>query len=419
MTPQRLSGRLTLLIQLLASLSFCACTTPPAARPQPDSTQQPSDPALDGIGPTPEEDAQARAQLEADAQAAAAAPNTAPQAEVKVAAATTPQTTTSTTPETLSAAPEAPMLVVPHGQVTSLSFGQKSTLLVGFRDSNVLIAEPKRKRGKLQEVYTKPLPVLSVSPNGKLAIVQTPQGKVVRTRDGQVMLELNDLERMESGQFSPDGLNLLITDNKGKLHVWKQAHELDTIIERDPRLQIYVARQSPSYSAAFGQLAGPLYTNGNQVLFARRTGQILLWDMNNPTAAVTIMRQKVPISSLSLQGDYLLSTANGELRVNSIKQRQPVDWSKSSNADLVATTHKDADHFIALEGKTLSARNLKDGKPTWSVDLGYDGEPCGLTIDEDAKYIAVCVADKITIHEYKAGKLYRRLTRQQDKLIWK
>ena len=109
----------------------------------------------------------------------------------------------------------------------------------------------------------------------------------------------------------------------------------------------------------------------------------------------------------------------GELRVNSIKSRQPIDWSKAAGADLVATTPKDPDHFIALEGKTLASRNLKDGKPAWSIDLGYDGEPCGLSIDEDAKYIAVCVADKITVHEYKAGKLYRRLSRDKDKLSWK
>lgn len=409
MTPRPLSGRLTLYIQILASLALYACTTPPATRPQPETPQQTSDPALDGIAPTPAEDAAARAQLEADAKAEANA--TSPPAP------TTPSTAPATPPQPVT--PEAPMLVVPSGQVTSLSFGQKSSLHVGFRDSAVLLAEFKRKRGKLQEVYTKPLPVLSVSPNGKLAIVQTSQGKVVRTRDGQVMLELNDLERMESAQFTPDGLSLLITDNKGQLHVWKQAHELDSIIERDPRLQIYVARQSPNFSATFGQLAGPLYTNGDQVLFARRTGQILLWDMNNPTAAITIMRQKVPISSMSLQGDYLLSTSSGELRVNSIKSRQPIDWSKTSNADLIATTPKDPDHFIALEGKTLSSRNLKDGKPSWSVDLDYDGEPCGLSIDADAKYIAVCVADKITVHEYKAGKLYRRLSRDKDKLSWK
>ena len=311
------------------------------------------------------------------------------------------------------------MLRLPSGQVTSLSFGKKGELLVGFRDSAVVVAQPDRKKGKLLRAYAQPHPVLDVSPDGKLAVIQTPRGKVTRTRDGQTMLELHHMERIEGARFSPDGELLLISDDRGKLHIWRKAQELDTIIERDSRLQYYVARQSPSMSASLAEIAGPLHTQDARVLFVRRSGQVVLWDVDKPTSALTIMRHEVPVRSLVALGDHVLVTSHDQLRVASIQARRVVDWSRAHRAELIAAHPKDPERFAQLVDQELSMRQLKDGSASWQVTLASAGEACGLAISQDLKQIAACKGDVITLHEAKSGKQLRQLERAKDKLVWR
>lgn len=411
---------LYLLISSATSISACPSTSSTQRSPSPNPAPAPIDPELAGIAPTPEEEAQAQAQAQAKTQDTAAAPTSTttqtaatppPQPEQALAAATTTPTTSLSTP--------VAYLVVPPGEVTSVSFGLKGELHIGYRDSHIARADLKRKRGNIERVYTKDHPIISIAPTGKLAVVQTPQGKVVRTKDGHVMLELHDLERMEAAQFSEDAETLFISDNKGQIHVWQKASELDSIIEKDSRLQYYVARQQPTFSAAFGQIAGPLYPNAKRVIFTRANGQLVLWDMDSPKAALSVMRHHTPISSLALRGDYLLATSKHELRVGSIKERQTLGWSKSFNADLITTTETSPETFVSLYKQRLSLHNLKDGKALWSVELEQTGAPCGLSVDPKGQHIAVCVGDTITVHEHKNGKLYRKVTRAKQKLSWR
>lgn len=306
-------------------------------------------------------------------------------------------------------------------EITSLHFGPKGKLHIGFVDGYTATdVDVRRRYARVRKAFDKPHRVTQISPNGKLAVVRNKNhGKIVRVKDRRIMLEMNHLKDVQGINFSPDGQMLFVGESKGKIHVWKNAQNLEKLLGKDNRLENYLTRQQANFTADFGMSAERLYAHDQKVIFSNTKGNLFYWDISNPSQSSVIITVPPPVRSLYMHGDHLLvTTKSGLLGVASIKTKKQLSWAKNQKADMVASHPKNKTHFASLSEGVLAYRPYATGKATWS-QLIEKGKPCGLSIDPKGKYIAACINNTISIHHIKSGKLYRKFKRVRRQMMWK
>lgn len=329
---------------------------------------------------------------------------------------------TSPTP----APPPAPAKPPSFGpdDVSSMSWNQDGELMIGWGDGHFAEVDTKAKRGKVHQAGDKDQPVLAIAPAGDAAVVRGKPGSLVRVKDGQVLLEFQQLAQIEGVFFTPDGETLFVSA-PDQLHVWKDATTLPKLLTKGVRLEDYVNRQNANFSAGFGEMRGPIVVDADAMLaFGRPSGQIVWWNMNNPTEAYQITRVSVPLVSIGLKGDVLLTTAkDGEFKAMSVKERQPLAYSTTlGRADRVATSRDVDEGFAMLDGNKLTLRKFDTGEVIWEQELPGDGEACGLAMGArvykgkaQRKRVAACRGNKVWVYRTD-GKFVTRVERSKGRV---
>lgn len=307
-----------------------------------------------------------------------------------------------------------------------MAYGPKGKLHVGWSDSAVATnVDPRRKRGRIKQ-FKGSGPVMAISPNGRLAVTQlkgaTP-GRVFRVRDARSVVELNQLGTLGSARFSQDGKKLFVAQSDGRIHVWRQAQDLELLLSKRTKVQEYVARQNAHYNMNFGLPAFIMLDHGKDLVFGTQQGKLYYWSAATPGEADIALHLVPPIRSVVRQQDALFGTSSdGHLRGYSFKRDGLVPWTKQARAAWVAAGQKHSKH-VATVGEVkpvLAWRDSATGKIKWKKDISALGKNhCGLSVDPKGKHIAMCVDQVIHIHRTKDGKRTRVIRRQGKKLRWK
>ena len=357
----------------------------------------------------------------AEAASRAASPAGAPK---KKGSAKEPKKTSKKVSTSNATPAPVPLPTFGPDDVSSMSWNQNGDMMVGWGDGKFAIVSTKSKRGTIKRVGEKDQPVIAVAPKGDAAVVRGKPGSLVRVKDRQVLLEVQQIKQIEGVFFTPDGETLFVSASD-QMHVWKDATTLPKLLTKGVRLEDYVNRQSASFSAGFGEMRGPIVVDASAMLaFGRPNGQIVWWNMNKPTEAYQITRVSVPLMSLGLKGDVLLTTAkDGEVKAMSVKERQPLAYmSKLGRADRVATSQDVDEGFAMLDGNKLTFRKFDTGEVIWEQTLPGDGEVCGLAMGArvykgkaQRKRIAACRGNRIWVYR-SDGKFVTRVERKKSKV---
>jgi|GEM_PF-4972160 len=385
-----------------------------------------SSPALEASAEEPKQEshASATAALSTEAASEGASPAGSPKKQnAKPAPVPAKKAKAESPPPTPAPAP-AKLPSFDPDDVSSMSWNQNGELMVGWGDGHFAEVDTKAKRGKVRQAGEKDQPVLAIAPAGDAAVVRGKPGALVRIKDGQVLLEFQQLAQIEGVFFTPDGETLFVSA-PDQLHVWKDATTLPKLLTKGVRLEDYVNRQNANFSAGFGEMRGPIVVDADAMLaFGRPSGQIVWWNMNNPTEAYQITRVSVPLVSIGLKGDVLLTTAkDGEFKAMSVKERQPLAYSSTlGRADRVATSQDVDEGFAMIDGNKLTLRKFDTGEVIWEHELPGDGEVCGLAMGArvykgkaQRKRVAACRGNKIWVYR-SDGKFVTRVERSKGKV---
>jgi len=247
-----------------------------------------------------------------------------------------------------------------------------------------------------------------------MAVVRSTPPRLVRVKNAEDLLVMNYMERLEGAAFSPDGETMFISGSDGKLRVWKSAHELPKKLGGEVRLQDYLNQLKGDFSANFGAMSGMLAAaRGPVMTYAEPDGQMVYWDMNNPTEAQYVLRVAPPITSMVVHGDHLLATSSkGELRASAISEGNMLRWSIKANGLAVAADPAEPERFVALHADGIKRHDVATGAVLWEESTGEVKESCGMAVSKKAGVVVVCADQTIQVRDLESGRLVATLTRK-------
>jgi hypothetical protein len=297
--------------------------------------------------------------------------------------------------------------------VTSMRFSDTGVLWVGFEDATVARLEGG-KSSSLQ-VHEEPQPVAAVSPKGRVALLRSQPGQLVRIDDQKTVLRMNDVKAIESATFSRDGKVFFVAETSGKLHIWRGGDQLYAL--PDETVQKFMDRQLPDFTAHFDSITGPMaVTKPRRVAVGNSKGEILWWDPRTPNKVEWIARLDSPVRSIGIVGDHIVATSEkGKLGVASRPEQMVVRWSREAEAQWVASAPTWDDRFVEIADGKLGVREVAEGDYKWRVALPA-GDVCGLEIAADANQIAICFDDVIALVDLDTQKVLGTLYRSGDTL---
>lgn len=305
--------------------------------------------------------------------------------------------------------------------VTTMRFGKDDTLFVGYNDGRFAAIDVTKKSGELKRAVDEPLPISALSPDGSLAIVASNPPKLVNTRAHADLINFTHTESYDGVAFSPDGKTMFMASKQGPMRVWRDADKLGKEMKGEVRLEEYLLRQQGDLSVNFGPMASQLSVeSGPHVAYVEPDGQIVFWDMNEPTQANYVLRLAPPVTSMTILGEHLIATSGkGDLRVSNIEHSNMERWSVTASADLVASDPALTDSFIAVRHNKLERLGVTSGDVIWSAPLEHAAKDlCGLQVSKAKDRVVVCVNDKLSVYALGDGAAAGALARQGAELTW-
>lgn len=273
---------------------------------------------------------------------------------------------------------------------STLSFGPRGQLYFGYVDGFVGVVDGQSTT--LHQVSKLPAKVISVSPSGDMAMLDSQPPTLVRVKDQKQILRMNHIQRVEDGRFSPNAEGFFVSVPSGQLHIWKRGAELVKL--PDEKVQRFVNRQLADVSARIWQsLAGPLALNvGPVVAIAGKDGQVSYWNPKKPKELLPLFTLKAAAQTLQLTNTHVVSVdQKGQLYVAHIAQQRLEPWSLKQKG-VVASAVPTMRHDVAavLTPDHLLIKRLKDGETLHKVAVPK-GAFCGMAMSHDASEVAVCL----------------------------
>ena len=309
----------------------------------------------------------------------------------------------------------------PDDGITFMSWSDTGELMLGYGDGRLAMVNVNDKQGKVEILSQDKAPVVAISPNTELAVLDTSPPRLIK-RDGHSdILTFSYLDHLEGISFSPDSKSMFLASHEGPMRAWKDLGKMTDDLEGEVRLQDYVAKLQGDFRVDFGPMAESLATaDGPQLAYTEPNGQIVWWDMNKPTEALYVLRLEPPIRSMALVGQHLVATnEKGDMRVSIVQQRNMRRWSMTQHAYLVAADAKSPDSFIALHADHIARHNIETGDVIWKQDMSTDGaDLCGLSAKSDQNIVAVCDNQQVALYNFEDGSAIGQFQRQGDAIAW-
>ena len=287
--------------------------------------------------------------------------------------------------------------------VTEFSWTLDGSVRLGFDNGTIAVVAEDGQHAGVQPVGEAKAPIIAVSPAGRLAMVASDPGKLVRVADGEVVLRMNDVGTIDSARFTRDGKVFFVAEPSGKLHIWRKSDKLHTL--PDERVQKFMDRQLPDFTAHFPSIRGSFaVTEQKNVVVGDADGNLLWWDPNTPNQVQMLVRMDAPVASLTVLGQKVAVTSQkGSLRLVDRPSQSFEPWSMKASAKHVAAAPEWSDKFAELTDGQLGLRKVSDGSYQWKQAVP-EGSPCGLAVSADGQRIAACVDSVVAIYD-EAGNL--------------
>lgn len=304
-----------------------------------------------------------------------------------------------------------------------LGWAENGHLRLGFADGTWADVDPQTRQATLHTATSEHHPVLALSNQARLALVASTPPTVVRLKDHQVVLRLNQIQRVHIAGFLPGDRGIFVGEENGRVHVWQRSEqELDNSSTRD--LKRVITRQAPSFSAQFSPLSQALFADSRGRLgMTARSGEVILWDLSAPEHLDTLALLPGAGRSLSASTRHLVATTvNGELRVIQTHDYQFVPWSLHARALVAAASPALPQSFLVLEESgprfTLALRNFEaDGAYRWQLSTP-PGTLCGLALSPAADQVALCLNSTVYLIDPATGAPHAALHRKAGEVVW-
>ena len=305
--------------------------------------------------------------------------------------------------------------VTPRG-VSALRFvGRK--LAIGWTDGAIATIEPDGGEvfhGKVAKLHG----VSAISPDGHLAVLAASPPAVVNI-EGDLILQMNTVARLESAVFGNDGITMYVADNTGKVRIWGQPHSFEEDQHKE-KMEDYLNRQAPDFHVEFAPIRGPIHmSTNNKLIVVDQDGNVRAWDPTRPSKSARLFKVGSGARSIASQGGYVFVTSlSGALKVGNDDGSGYLPWSKDAKALFVASSVGSTDRFFTMDPGVLQARNIEDGATVWSAELPQ-GAGCGLVASGDGDVLAACVSNFVITFDAKSGAPLAYGYRAEGDFAWK
>lgn len=302
--------------------------------------------------------------------------------------------------------------------MASMSWGADGALRIGYTDAWMASVDVAGRKGKLTQLEKEPAPVIYVSPEAKLALVDAAPPRLIRVDDGREVLRMNHVPtHIESAGWHPSGAAFFATEPTGKLHIWKVDEEQLRRLP-DETIQMFLNRQLPDYTGHLPEMAGPFVVRPDgKIIFGDSEGHLLRWDSQHPTDVELVIKLDAPTRSMASQGGLLAATSrSGQLRVASLEQNAFVPWSMKATGSFV-TAHQDGEALIVSKDGEVRAVRAASGELIWSAKIG-SVPACGLSMSRDGKTLAACFGDRVLLLKASDGAFVAEFGRYEGELRW-
>ncbi len=341
-----------------------------------------------------------------------AAPTT-PEPSPEVSQAQAPEPAPATTPLRAAPAPaaqeptRASLPTPPQGpHITALRWTAKGELHVGYSHGQAAKLDAKGKKVAWSSLGGADEPLLAFSPDGAAALLGGSPGKVVRLKDGGVLLPFQHFTRRAlTGAWTPDGKTLFVAEEDGPLYIWRDADQLPALLDKRERLERFLHRQEGDARARLGAIEGKMLAgDGPSLMFERPDGQLIWWHLTRPGEALQVIKLRAPATFIAVSGGKLLVTnAADQLRVSQIEERGMLGWSRDARGVMIGADEALPEVFLSWDRDKLALRRVEDGEPVWQID--WQGRwGCGIALDPKRERAAVCVDNTTQVIALKDGK---------------
>lgn len=305
-------------------------------------------------------------------------------------------------------------------EISYFAWGADGRLYLGYTDGKWGALEPRGERGQIELATKAADPVVALSPNAELALVESSPPTLIRLRDHQVLLRLNKLSSLHKAGFFPSASGFFVGDQAGTLHVWKKSEDsLKNLKTRD--LKDVIARQTPAFSAQIAPLTGQIAMSSVDDLFmATDDGTVLRWNYKEPSVIDSVVRLPGAGRSLDASQDYLVATSeDGALRVVSRAEAAFLPWSLDERAEVAAASSEGLVVLGEVDGgAVLAMRSYQEGAYSWRVPAP-GGKSCGLALSPDAQTIALCLDAGVIFVDSKTGEALAAARRSAERFEWR
>ena len=297
--------------------------------------------------------------------------------------------------------------------VTDAVWTRGGELVVGYADGLVARVSPERREVKLLRLKA---PVQQLSPTGELALVATEPPSLLHLTNGEILLNLNQVQVVEGSAFTPDGALWFVADNANQIHVWSRERLMAPRTGED--IRDVLRRELPDYSATFESVKAPLLGGGvSQLMFSDTDGTIYRWDTKEQEIWA-IVRLPGVIQSVSIASAFIAVTSDkGQMRLIEQSANTLLPWTYKATGSWVALLIGDAEPVVALvDGGELSLRESATGAQRWSRPFPSTG--CGVFARSVKQPIALCADGVLALIDPTSGALQSTLQNRGGQLIW-